>query len=164
MYFESDPHCERCSLHNAGKVTNVCVPARPLSTTGNSTAVLVVGEAPGRNEDRENEPFVGQAGEVLDIVYMEGHGVYDLADVYVTNAVRCRPPENSKPNKGHLNACLPYLKSDIEVLEQHYEEVVLLCVGATATQQVLGTNLKASFRRQGELVQLREPTQGKKKK
>jgi DNA polymerase len=91
--------------------------------------VVVIGEGPGANEDREGRPFVGAAGQNLE-------GLLSLAGlkrdgVFITNVVKCRPPGNRRPAKSEAEACYPYLRRQIELIGP--EVVVLL--GDTALKQ-----------------------------
>ncbi len=69
---------------------------------------MLVGEAPGAEEDQRGEPFVGQAGRLLDNM-LAAIGLKRGEDVYIANAVKCRPPHNRTPERGEIAACLPYL-------------------------------------------------------
>ena len=77
--------------------------------------LLFVGEAPGEQEDAEGEPFVGRSGEILDSVLAE-QGL-DRESVRITNAVRCRPPENRDPTATELTNCRPYLDREITAVD-----------------------------------------------
>ncbi|MCH7906347.1 MAG: uracil-DNA glycosylase [Chloroflexi bacterium] len=79
-----------------------------------SPSIMFIGEGPGFNEDQQGRPFVGRAGKLLD----ELLGVVPLrrSDVYITNVVKCRPPENRDPLPEEVRACWPYLESQISLL------------------------------------------------
>lgn len=144
-----DPSCTLCELHTGA--TSICVPMAPHSITGtHKTALLVVGEAPGRNEDEQNTPFVGMAGETLRKVYLEATDLPSTCDIFLTNSVRCRPPMNATPVKKHMKACKPYLLHDLETLRTAYQEVVILCAGAVATRTISNCSQKQGFSRQGD--------------
>lgn len=100
--------CTRCRLHETR--------TRAVPGEGNpDTEVVFVGEGPGFNEDREGRPFVGRAGELLTRhLAMIG---WDRADVFITNVVKCRPPENRDPEPDEVAACFPYLRRQLEVLD-----------------------------------------------
>jgi uracil-DNA glycosylase family 4 len=150
-----NPSCKLCQLHETAH--SVCIPRRraflgPNQLGGRSpTALLVIGEAPGYEEDQKCQAFVGPTGQLLSEVYMEPTGLYYLADIWYTNAVRCRPPANEDPRATQLKACRPYLLQDIEQLVAQYDRVVLLCVGAFAVKQLCGATLKTGFKTQGRL-------------
>ncbi len=79
-----------------------------------TAAVMIVGEAPGRNEDLYGRPFVGEAGRNLDSFLREA-GI-DRDRVFITNTVKCRPPSNRRPNRKELDTCYQYLRRQIEAL------------------------------------------------
>lgn len=117
--------CTKCSLHNCR--TNI------VAHRGSSKAeVMFVGEAPGREEDAQGLPFVGRAGKLLDnMIVAMGYG---RDDVFVANICKCRPPENRKPLQDEMDACLPYLQSQIDLVAPK----VIITLGATATEGLLG--------------------------
>jgi uracil-DNA glycosylase family 4 len=100
--------CERCRLH-AGR-TNA-VPGEGNS----STEVMFVGEGPGYNEDRLGRPFVGRAGDFL--VKLLGSIGWRRDEVFITNVVKCRPPDNRDPQPDEIAACAPYLRRQLEALD-----------------------------------------------
>lgn len=96
---------------------------------------LFIGEGPGAEEDARGEPFVGQAGKLLDAML----AAIDLergADVYIGNAVKCRPPGNRTPEAGEMAACAPYLQRQIELLQPK----LIVLLGRAAVQAVLGVD------------------------
>ena len=117
--------CPRCDLSLARN--NVVIGSGPMDAK-----ILLLGEAPGRNEDKQGKPFVGAAGKVLNGV-LEDAGI-SRDTVYITNAVKCRPPKNRVPKKEEIEACSPYLKKQLEVIAPRF--VVLL--GKTAAETFLG--------------------------
>ncbi len=102
---------------------------------------LVVGEAPGEQEDREGEPFVGPAGQLLDRMLAalqltratEGSEIPAARRVYIANTLKCRPPRNRNPSAAELAACEPYLVRQIELLQPR----VILAMGRFAVQSLL---------------------------
>lgn len=95
------PLCTLCPLHESAKT--ICVMGN-----GNAAAkVMIIGEAPGANEDATGEPFVGRAGEVLDKALADAG--LPREQVYVTNLVKCRPPKNRDPKQEEIEACVEYL-------------------------------------------------------
>jgi uracil-DNA glycosylase family 4 len=100
--------CTRCRLHE-GRTMAVPGEGHP------STEVVFVGEGPGMNEDRQGRPFVGRAGDLL--VQLLGSIGWRRDDVYITNIVKCRPPENRDPEADEVAACAPYLQRQLEVLD-----------------------------------------------
>lgn len=100
--------CEKCRLCKARK--------RAVPGEGNPhTRIMFIGEGPGRNEDEQGRPFVGPAGRLLEEA-LAGIGL-TRADVFITNVVKCRPPENRDPNPDEIAACNNYLDRQIEALD-----------------------------------------------
>src|SRR5437764_11542846 len=133
--------CTACHLHKQATQT--------VFGEGPKTArMMLVGEQPGDYEDVAGKPFVGPAGKILDKA-LEEAGI-DRKEVYVTNAVkhfkwepRGKRRIHKKPNSLEITACRPWLEAEIEVL--HPE--VLVCLGATAAQSLLGRQFKVSLQR-----------------
>jgi uracil-DNA glycosylase len=100
--------CTRCRLH-VGRTRAVPGEGNP------STEVVFVGEGPGFNEDKQGRPFVGRAGDLL--VKLLGHIGWRRDDVFITNIVKCRPPDNRDPEPDEIAACAPYLTRQLEVLD-----------------------------------------------
>lgn len=96
--------------------------------------VMLVGEAPGATEVEHGEPFVGAAGSRLDAT-LEAHGI-DRDDLYITNLVKVRPPDNRTPRRAEIEAWWPVLEAEIDRVDP--ETIVPL--GTTATQEILGTD------------------------
>ncbi|OGR01175.1 MAG: hypothetical protein A2284_08185 [Deltaproteobacteria bacterium RIFOXYA12_FULL_61_11] len=119
--------CRRCGL--ASTRTKLV-----FGTGSPSAALVLVGEAPGREEDLKGEPFVGRAGRLLD----EMLGAIGLArnEVYITNILKCRPPDNRDPAPPEVSACAPYLRRQLPLLKPR----VLLTLGRFAAQTLLGTS------------------------
>src|SRR5689334_12764918 len=93
--------------------------------------VMIVGEAPGFNEDRQGEPFVGPAGKLLDTLL--GRIGLSRADVYITNVLKCRPPQNRDPMPNEAEACEPYLQRQLKLLNPK----VVLVLGRHALERLL---------------------------
>ena len=115
-------------------------------------ALLVVGEAPGADEDRLGEPFVGKSGKLLRGAYIDHWRFQDHADVYLTNSVRCRPPDNRTPRPAEIKKHRPFLEADVRELSEQYGSVCVLCVGATACKAFGMKSLSAAFKQQGAEV------------
>ena len=100
--------CARCRLHERR--------TRAVPGEGDpDTEVVFVGEGPGMNEDREGRPFVGRAGGLL--VSLLGSIGWQRDDVFITNVVKCRPPDNRDPQPDEIAACAPFLRRQLEVLD-----------------------------------------------
>lgn len=118
--------CQRCRL---GRTRNSIAYGQ-----GNGRAELVfVGEGPGADEDLSGIPFVGKAGQLL--TKMIGAMGYTRDDVYICNVVKCRPPQNRKPEPDEIAACLPFVEAQLQAIQPK----VIVLLGATAAQALLGT-------------------------
>ena len=104
--------------------------------------ILVIGEAPGADEDRQGEPFVGRAGQLLDNM-LKALG-YGREQVFIANILKCRPPRNRDPQAEEVDACRPYLARQIELIQPS----VILAVGRVAAQNLLGTDRPLRMLRQ----------------
>ena len=101
--------------------------------TGDRKArLMVIGEAPGAEEDRQGEPFVGRAGQLLNS--MLAAAGFERSEVYIANVLKCRPPNNRDPGALEAAQCLPYLRRQIELVGP----AAILCVGRIAAQRLLG--------------------------
>ena len=129
--------CTKCDL---SKTRTNSVPGK-----GNfHSNVIFVGEAPGKNEDKKGEPFIGIAGKKLSIA-LEGAGI-SREEVYITNIVKCRPPKNRVPTTVERGTCQEYLKQEIAIIKPK-----IICVlGNTAFNSLLGGSEITKFR--GKLV------------
>ncbi|HSB56258.1 MAG TPA: uracil-DNA glycosylase [Nitrosopumilaceae archaeon] len=119
--------CIKCNLSTTR--TNA-VPGK-----GNPKAeILFIGEAPGRNEDLKGEPFVGSAGNILSEV-LSSVGL-SRDNVYITNVVKCRPPNNRVPLQEEKESCQPYLLKELEIIKPK----IICIMGNTAFGSILGGN------------------------
>jgi uracil-DNA glycosylase family 4 len=120
--------CPRCGLAKTRK--------HVVFGEGSETAdVMVVGEAPGQEEDRSGRPFVGRAGKLLDLLLLSSG--FSRDDVYICNVLKCRPPQNRNPQPDEVDACSPYLLRQVELVQPR----VILAFGAFAAQTLLGTDI-----------------------
>ena len=110
-----------------------------------SARIMFVGEAPGKNEDSKGRPFVGAAGKLLDSA-LEKAGI-PRSEVFITNIVKCRPPDNRVPKGDEISACRPYLDRQISVIRPK----VVCILGRTALSSLLGEASITS--RRGTFVQ-----------
>jgi DNA polymerase len=123
--------CQSCSLHESR--TNVVFGA------GNEEARLVfVGEAPGADEDRQGQPFVGRAGQKLTQI-IEAIGL-SRSEVYITNVLKCRPPGNRNPLPEEVRACEPYLVEQLKLIKPK----VICALGTFAAQTLLRSDRRIS--------------------
>ena len=96
-----------------------------------NSKIMIIGEGPGANEDKEGFPFVGRAGQLLDKML---HAInLNRKNVYITNVVNYRPPENRKPTEKEVERYLPYLKKHIEIIKPK----IILLLGSTAMNAIL---------------------------
>jgi uracil-DNA glycosylase family 4 len=109
-------------------------------------SLLLIGEAPGAQEDAQGRPFVGRAGQLLDRM-LESVGLDSERDAYICNVIKCRPPDNRRPTATEIAACRPFLLRQIALVDPR----LILLVGATALEGVLGikggiTRLRGQWR------------------
>ena len=101
---------------------------------------MIVGEAPGEQEDLRGEPFVGKSGQLLDsmlrAVQLTRSDDVPARQVYIANTLKCRPPGNRNPEPGELSQCEPYLVRQIELVRPG----IILAMGRFAVQSLLGSN------------------------
>ena len=116
--------CTACRLHeNRNKI---------VFGTGNPDAdLLFIGEAPGADEDRQGEPFVGRAGKLLDKM-IQAMGL-ERREVYIANIIKCRPPNNRDPRQDEVESCRPYLQKQIDVIDP----TIICTLGRPAGNEIL---------------------------
>ena len=125
--------CTKCEL---SKTRNNSVPGK-----GNfKSDVIFVGEAPGKNEDMNGEPFIGIAGKKLTIA-LENAGI-TRDEIYITNIVKCRPPKNRVPTITERDTCKNYLEKEIEIIKPK----IICILGNTAFNSLLNGNEITKFR------------------
>ncbi len=101
-------NCQKCQLY---KTRNY-----PVIGEGNhQTKIMLVGEAPGANEDRTGRPFCGAAGKILDELLKAAN--LKREEIYISNILKCRPPQNRNPKEGEIKACSSYLDRQIEIIK-----------------------------------------------
>lgn len=119
--------CRQCRLHES---KTHYVPGEG----SNHPDIIFIGEGPGQTEDQFGRPFIGNAGQLLDkIIQKMG---YRREDVFIGNVVKCRPPNNREPLNDEVEACLPFLRRQIELLNPK----ILVCLGKVALNNLLGTS------------------------
>ncbi len=116
--------CTKCDLHR-GRTQTV------FGVGSESADLLIIGEAPGAEEDRLGEPFVGRAGQLLNAMLAAIHLARE--DVYIANILKCRPPRNRDPKPDEAATCTPYLQGQIQLLQPR----VILALGRIAAQWLL---------------------------
>lgn len=119
--------CTRCGLHATRNTV--------VFGVGNPNAdIMFIGEAPGADEDRQGEPFVGRAGKLLTDIIEKGMQM-PRADVYIANVLKCRPPGNRNPEPDEVEMCRPYLERQIALIQPK----VIVALGSFAAQLLLNT-------------------------
>src|SRR5437867_2008428 len=119
--------CTRCRLHKGR--------TKLVFGVGNVNAdIMFVGEGPGADEDKQGEPFVGRAGQLLNNM-ISAMGIR-REDVYIANVVKCRPPDNRTPERDECDTCSPFLMQQIEIIKPK----IIVALGAVAAKNLLGLN------------------------
>ncbi|HKW06306.1 MAG TPA: uracil-DNA glycosylase [Candidatus Dormibacteraeota bacterium] len=136
--------CKNCALHATR--TQAVPGVGPCPAT-----IMIVGEAPGFNEDRQGEPFVGAAGKLLDTL-LQRIGL-SRGDVYITNVLKCRPPMNRDPMPNEAEACSPYLTQQMQLVKPK----VVLILGRHALERLMPgqgsiSRIHGSLIRRGEVA------------
>jgi len=148
--FLSHPDCQRCKLYIAAD--NPGLTSRSFVAGGKSKVVFFIGEAPGLREDEEKRIWCGWSGGLLE-KFISSCSLQKYADVYLGNACRCRPGQDNTPTIGQIKKCRPWLLDDLEILNAHYDSLIIFCLGATASTCIYDKNLTESFSRgQGEVL------------
>jgi len=127
--------CTRCELY-LKRTQAVLGGGNPFSE------LILIGEGPGEEEDRQGVPFVGKSGQLLDKI-LAAAGFSKEENVYITNIVKCRPPGNREPNPEERAACLPFLMRQIELIQPG----IIVLLGSTA--------LKALINPEGRITKMR---------
>lgn len=122
-------NCQKCPL--APTRTNVVV-----ERGDRQAKILIIGEAPGEQEDLSGLPFVGKSGQLLDKI-LESVGFDTSKDIYICNTVKCRPPNNRVPTDVETTTCKPYLLEQIRLVDPK----IILLTGATSLKSILGEKL-----------------------
>jgi len=118
-------HCRNCPLAQTRR--------HVIWGEGNPTSELVlVGEAPGADEDDVGRPFIGKSGQLLDKI-LTACGFTRERHVFITNIIRCRPPQNRVPAKDEVEACLPFLYRQLDLIDPR----IIIPMGATALKKLL---------------------------
>ena len=125
---EAVAHCNACNLHST-RTQGV------LGVGDRHADWLIIGEAPGADEDAQGEPFVGQAGKLLDAM-LASIGLVRGRNVYITNVLKSRPPGNRNPEPDEVAACRPYLLAQIELIRPK----IILALGRFAAHSLLDTD------------------------
>lgn len=115
---------------------------------GNENAdILLIGEAPGANEDLEGKPFIGRSGKLLDDMMHEA-GLTREKNIFIINTVKCRPPENRDPKPTEAALCREWLDLQIEIIKPK----IIVCVGRISAQKIIDKNFKVT-QMHGEFIE-----------
>ncbi|PIQ85554.1 MAG: uracil-DNA glycosylase [Candidatus Omnitrophica bacterium CG11_big_fil_rev_8_21_14_0_20_45_26] len=118
-------NCQKCPLSQGRQ--------HIVIDRGNSqAATLLIGEAPGENEDKQGRAFVGRAGQLMDQMMLEA-GIDTNQDTLIANIIKCRPPENRAPKQEEVDQCLPFLRKQIALLNP----TVIGLLGATSLKHMI---------------------------
>lgn len=121
--------CKRCKLCQGR--SNI------VFAEGNKEAdVMLIGEGPGADEDREGIPFVGKAGQLMNKAFDALN--IDRSKLYIANVVKCRPPKNRVPEEDEATACLDYLRNQVMLVKPK----IIVLLGSTALKNILGKNME----------------------
>ena len=124
---ETVASCVKCDLHKTRTNT--------VFARGNPEAsICFIGEAPGEDEDLQGLPFVGRSGKLLDKILTE-MGLDVTKDIYVCNIIKCRPPDNRRPNDTEVNQCIGYLEDQLSLIKAK----VIVALGNTAVGNLIAT-------------------------
>ncbi|MBI4431339.1 MAG: uracil-DNA glycosylase [Candidatus Omnitrophica bacterium] len=128
-----ESNCTRCDLHKGR--TQIVV------DRGNSKSnIMLIGEGPGENEDKQGKAFVGRAGQLMDELFLE-IGIDTSRDTLIANIVKCRPPENRAPHQEEAKTCMVFLKHQISLVRPK----IILLLGATALKYLVPSKTKFSM-------------------
>ena len=127
--------CQRCKLHK-GRTHLVFGEGSP------EARLVFIGEGPGHEEDMAGRPFVGESGRLLTQIIEKGMGL-TRKDVYICNVVKCHPPKNRDPEKDEIEACIPFLKEQLQIIGPQ----VICSLGRVAGQALLSTGFRMTAER-----------------
>jgi DNA polymerase len=132
--------CTRCGLceTRTNLVFGVGVP---------DAEIVFIGEGPGEQEDLRGEPFVGRGGQLLD-KYLDAIGLSRRSNIYIGNMVKCRPPQNRDPKPEETEACLPWLRKQVKVLQPR----IIVCLGRIAAQRLISPDFRVT-RQHGQFIE-----------
>jgi len=122
--------CRKCALHQ-NRTHTVFGMGNPFSE------LMLIGEGPGQDEDKQGLPFVGKSGQLLDKI-LAASGFSREENVYIANIVKCRPPNNRAPESGEVETCLPFLIKQIETIQPK----IIVLLGSTALRSLIDSEAR----------------------
>ena len=122
--------CQKCDLHKTR--TNVV-----FGSGNRNSKIIFVGEGPGFHEDMQGKPFVGRSGKLLDSL-LESIGLKRDKDIFISNIVKCRPPENRDPLPGEQELCINFLRNQVYIMKPQ----IIVTLGRIASMRIIDQNLK----------------------
>jgi len=122
-------NCMKCGLGSTR--TNIVI-----ERGSRDAPVMLVGEGPGKQEDEQGKPFVGPAGQLLDLLVSAL--MFKEDDYYICNIVKCRPPDNRVPTDDEVEKCLPFLRNQLALIKPK----IIVCLGATAMKYIIDKDAK----------------------
>ena len=136
---QNNYHAQFRDLNDLYEQSKTCTKCRLAATRSNfvfgegnpEAQIVVIGEAPGAEEDAQGRPFVGRSGKLLDKI-LEAVG-FSRKSVFICNIIKCRPPENRNPNIDEIESCMPWLKTQLQLIKPR----ILLLLGRVAANTVL---------------------------
>ena len=135
--------CSRCQLRE--KANGVV-----MGEGNTDNNIMLIGEGPGATEDRQGRPFVGRAGKLMDKIF-DAVGL-KREELYITNVVKCRPPDNRVPHQNEFESCVSILMAEIELIQPK----VIVTLGSTATEYLIDppdsiTNIRGNWYQRGDI-------------
>ena len=109
--------------------------------------ILLIGEGPGENEDKQGEPFVGRSGQLLDKM-LEYAGLSRKKNIYIANMVKCRPPQNRDPAPDEIAACMGWLRNQTAILRP----AIIVCIGRIAAVSLIQKDFKVT-KQHGQFIE-----------
>ena len=125
-------NCMKCGLGTTR--TNIVI-----GRGSRNARLMLIGEGPGEQEDRQGKPFVGAAGQLLDLLLSAL--MFKEEDFYICNIVKCRPPGNRVPEESEAEQCLPFLRNQVSLVKPG----IIVCMGATAMKYIVDRNAKITM-------------------
>jgi uracil-DNA glycosylase family 4 len=143
---DSIKNCKKCNLWK--NKTNYVI------GDGNiNSKIIFIGEAPGAEEDKQGRPFVGKAGQYLTKVIKEKLGFEDRSKYYITNVIKCRPPNNRDPSEEEINACRYWLEMQLEIIKPE----IIITLGTHSTKWIFeyfGLNFTSILKVRGKVYEV----------